>query len=68
MKLSRRPATADDIELLFDINRAALKSHVLRNFGAWDETRHPWRRTSACLLSVPRLRVPLRCQPPVGKL
>lgn len=37
MNLQRRIAREDDLELLFEINCAALKEHVIRNFGAWDE-------------------------------
>jgi len=37
MNLQRRIARPDDLELLFEINCAALKEHVIRNFGVWDE-------------------------------
>jgi GNAT superfamily N-acetyltransferase len=37
LKLTRRAASSDDLELLFEINRAALEDHVRRNFGVWDD-------------------------------
>ncbi|MDB9527618.1 GNAT family N-acetyltransferase [Oscillatoria sp. CS-180] len=43
MELSRRFARSEDIELLFTLNRVALKDHVIQNFGVWDED---FQRTS----------------------
>lgn len=40
--LTRRKATHDDLELLFEINRAAMRDHVIRNFGSWDEADQRW--------------------------
>lgn len=37
MEVTRRIADSSDLELLFEINCAALKDHVRANFGAWDE-------------------------------
>lgn len=37
MEITSRFARFDDIELLFEINRAALEDHVRVNFGVWDD-------------------------------
>ena len=37
MEVTRRFAGAQDLELLFEISRAALKDHVRSNFGSWDD-------------------------------
>lgn len=37
MEVTRRVAGPDDIELLFEINCAALRDHVRANFGTWDD-------------------------------
>jgi len=37
MEVTRRFAGAGDLDLLFEINRAALKDHVRSNFGSWDD-------------------------------
>lgn len=37
MEVTRRFATDEDIELLFEINRAALKDQVRANFGSWND-------------------------------
>ena len=37
MEVTRRFASDEDIELLFEINRAALKDHVRANFGSWND-------------------------------
>ena len=43
MRLTRRAAAGDDLELLFEINCAAMKDHVIRTFGGWDQD---WQRKS----------------------
>lgn len=37
MKLLRRAANVGDLQLLYEIHRAALKEHVVRTFGQYDE-------------------------------
>lgn len=37
MDVTRRFAGVEDLELLFEIERAALKEHVRSNFGSWDD-------------------------------
>jgi N-acetylglutamate synthase-like GNAT family acetyltransferase len=35
--MTRRPATADDLELLYHILRACMHDYVVQTWGAWDE-------------------------------
>lgn len=37
MNYTKRPATKRDRALLFDLNKRAMKEHVIENFGVWDE-------------------------------
>lgn len=48
MEITRRLAGSEDMDLLFEINCAALKDHVRANFGTWDDgfqRRSFWRST-----------------------
>jgi len=48
VNLTRRRAGSEDLELLFEINRAALEAHVRVNFGTWDDEyqrRSFWQST-----------------------
>src|SRR3954469_21574025 len=37
MNLTRRPATAEDLELLYEVTRACLRDYVVETWGAWDD-------------------------------
>ena len=48
MNIEERATTKDDFALLFDINKRAMKDHVIENFGTWndDEQIDKFRKTT----------------------
>jgi ribosomal protein S18 acetylase RimI-like enzyme len=38
MNTTRRQATSQDMGLLFDLNKQAMKEHIVENFGEWIES------------------------------
>ena len=64
MKVTQRPATAEDLDLLYDILRACMHDYVVQTWGAWDGA---FQRSRFDAVTRPEHHVILECDgKPVG--
>jgi GNAT superfamily N-acetyltransferase len=64
VNVTQRPATADDLDLLYDILRTCMRDYVVQTWGAWDEA---WQRARFDEVTRPEHHVILESnRTPVG--
>jgi GNAT superfamily N-acetyltransferase len=64
VNVTRRPATVDDLDLLYEILRACMHDYVVQTWGTWDEA---WQRARFDRVTRPEYHVILECDgAPVG--